>query len=363
MTDLLFDCKGYNSAGIANVQGVLVAQTSLFGSWFNKTIMADPLVLSISVINKLILDVLIIPDPMVVTVSFRPTQIEVNKVGIPFVKWSNIGSLDFTIGKDNIAGNRPLDWIGAIYSILKLENKLIVYGSNGVSFLVPASNFFGLETIYKVGLKGYGTVTGDNTKHFFIDAIGQLWKVTKELEKLDYSEYLAPMNSDTQMYYDKVNNLVYICDGEVGYIYNNTLNSFGGGYPNITGVDYQNGQLLVVAPDDVVTPLFELCTDIYDFGNRKNKSISSVDIGTNIPIHRSLLVSIDYRLDYTQGFKTTPWVPVTMNGRAYINCFGVEFKVRIKSRRYIYFEIDYIRINGLLHNFVLLDYYNWRENN
>jgi len=36
----------------------------------------------------------------------------VEKFNFNWVSWSNIGALDFTIWKDNIAGRRPFDWKG-----------------------------------------------------------------------------------------------------------------------------------------------------------------------------------------------------------------------------------------------------------
>jgi len=142
---------------------------------------------------------------MTLTLELRP-----NESFIPFasvtkknwLKWSDVGSVNFTIGRSNVAGERPLDWNGFIYSVKKLRNKVVAYGENGVSFLTPAGGAYGLDTIYRVGLKGKHAVTGDDSKHFFVDNSGQLWKVSAELELLDYSEYLSSLNASIVMSYD-----------------------------------------------------------------------------------------------------------------------------------------------------------------
>lgn len=281
-----------------------------------------------------------------------------------WVKWSNIGSSDFTIGKDNIAGARPLDWKGWVYSIKKLGSKVIAYGENGVSVLIPLDNTYGMQTIYRIGIKGRQAVAGDHSIHFFIDKIGQLFSLgeltrksslfeeTTYPEKLGYSEYLSVM-TDPVLSWDSLNNLLYICDGAYGYIYSSKDKSLGKGPINVTGISYQGGSLYVAASATIVTPTFEVCTDIFDLGSRKTKVIKHVEVGTDLI--GPLRGAIEFRIDKGGEFISTPWTYVNPNGVFYLPCFGIEFKFKLSLLSYESFEIDYIRISGNFHNFSYID--------
>jgi len=350
--DITFDCYGLDRQGNED-QGVLAVTTSIDGTWLNKTIFADPIVVNVSLSGNSANSVVISASPIVVTLTFQATAFDgfvpfASDVKKNWVKWSNIGSLDFTIGKDNVAGEKPLDWKGYVYSIKKLGNKVVVYGENGVSFLVPSERYFGLDTFYRVGLKGKNAVVGDEKRHFFIDRAGQLWKLGIEsLDRFDFSEYLSPMNDNLVMSYDAPNNLVYICDGSSGYVYNPAAGSLGECPANISGMGSQDGTLYVSAPATITTEPFAICTDIYDFGTRANKTIFSLEFGTDLST--GLYAAIDYRRDIAGDFDTTPWYAVSPNGSVHITAFGREFRFRLKTLAYEYFELDYIRINGVVH--------------
>lgn len=265
-----------------------------------------------------------------------------------WVKWSNIGSLDFTIWKDNVAGEKPLDLKGYVYSIRKLLGKVVVYGENGVSILNPSGIYFGLETIYRIGLKSKNAVAGDETIQFFIDKKGQMWKLSEGLEFLDYSEYFSEMNNSLVMSFDNTNMLLYICDGNVGYIYDIRTKSLGRGQINITGISSQDGILYVAAPDDISNIPFEICTDIYDFGTRNSKTIKTLEFGVNLTL--PLYTAIDYRRNKTLDFTRTPWAQVPQRGIVNILAFGREFRIRVKTKEYEQFNFDSITINGIIHN-------------
>lgn len=260
-----------------------------------------------------------------------------------WIRWSDIGHLDFTVGRDNVAGKCPPDWRGDVYEILKLDNKVIVYGANGVSILTPVGSNYGVKTIYRIGLKSKQAVTGDDNIHFFIDNKGQLYSLGEGLQKLDYSEYLSPMNSIV-MSYDVENELVYICDGTSGYVYSPRDNSLGSGPVNVTGISSRDGILYAVAPAVISTPTFEICTDIYDFGTRRNKRVCSIEIGTDLT--ETLEAAIDYRSDKAASFVTTDWHVVDPRGMAFIPVLSQEVRARVRSTVYNWFAVDYITFNG-----------------
>lgn len=269
-----------------------------------------------------------------------------------FVKWSKIGYVDFTIDESNIAGERPMDFSGCVYHIKKLGNKVIVYGENGVSALLPNGVVYGLQKIYPRGLKSRYSIAGDDDKHFFIDDLGCLYSLGETLTKYDYSEYLSSM-TDPVMVYDQERQLIYIADNSLGYVFSITNPSIGEGPTNITGFGYKSGSTYVVGDGEIDIPTFEICTDIYDFDTRKPKTITSVEVGTDLTQH--LFASIDYRVSYNDQFKQIGWFLVNPSGKSFPKCYGVEFRIRLKSLRYEYFDIDYLRIRGIIHGYSYLD--------
>lgn len=334
---------------------------TLCGTWLNFGHIASPFVVTVSqhgtdVLGELFSSSALIP--ITVTMGAGVNAIGVDLPSIPtmitappksnWVKWSNIGALDFTIWRDNIAGERPTDWKGWIYEIKKLGTKVVVYGQGGVSLLTPAGNVFGFQTVHRLGLISKQAVVGTDAVHYFIDSKNRLCKFDASIEILDYSEYLAElvypvMSMNTQT------GLVYICDGVKGFVYNPGDKSLGSGPVNVTGIAEQVGVLYVVAPAVIATPdPFEICTDIYDMGSRWGKTIRSVEVGTNIVTPIS--VCIDYRVNKNAGFLQTRWRVVNHRGFVFLPCYGNEFRFRVKAASYEYFELDYIKVIGVIHD-------------
>lgn len=351
--DQTFDCHGVNRIGERD-QGVISTGVTLAGSWLNVAVTADPITITLTPTGSYPSSFVVNSDPITITlgVSISDIGIILEHAKRNWVKWSDIGNLDFTVDRTNIAGERPLDWKGWVYEIKKLGKKVIVYGENGVSVLTPSDVHFGMDTIYRVGVKSKHAITGDDLVHYFIDNKGQLWELSDSLKKLDFSEYLSPLSSPV-MSFDAENNLVYICDGTIGFVYSPDSNSLGKGPVNVSGLGSQSGTLYIVAPATVETPSFEICTDIYDFGTRKAKTIQSIELGTDLT--GGLKASIDFRLDHSRDFTNIGWFNVTHEGVAYIPCYGTEFKFRVKGFDYEYFELDYIKINGSVHRYNPLD--------
>jgi hypothetical protein len=329
---------------------------SITGTWINVGIIADPFIVTTSIEKATGFDgVIIVADPFIVTFSPASSFAYTEDIRKNWVKWSNIGSLDFTLGRDNVAGERPMEWKGWIYTVKKLVGKIVVYGENGVAYLSPSGVLWGLGSASRIGIKGKGAVCGSDFIHLYVDRLGRLCKVTPEsgIEVLGYDEFLGTLLSTITMSYDELNQRVYICDGLDGYVYSIKDNSLGEGPANVTGIGYQDGVLAIVAKGAVSIDPFEICSDIYDMGNRKNKTIQSIEVGTDAS--NALYVAIDYRLNKASAFATSPWVRVNPNGVTPLPCFGVEFRFRLKMLSYEQFELDYLRINGITHNYSYLD--------
>lgn len=343
--DTVFTVTGYDSYG--NAYGLLLTG-ELLGGWYSVTLTATVLEAEGEILGTFVYG-LIFDGLFESEGSLLPSGTFVPFTGITtenWVKWSDIGSLDFTIGRSNVAGERPLDWSGFVYCVKKLGSKVIVYGENGVSILTPASTMFGLETIYRIGLKGKHAVAGNDAKHFFVDNAGKLFKVTTGLEELGYSEFLSSMNQSIVLSYDEERGLLYICDGVLGFAYNDESKSFGKCSPNITGIGYKSGTEYITSSSAIVTDAFEICTDTFDFGVRSGKTIFSVELGTDLTV--GLYVAVDWRRNKAESFTTTPWYAVSAQGRATVIAYGREMRVRVKQASYEYFELDYIKVNGVV---------------
>jgi len=328
---------------------------SIHGTWLNVNIQADPFVVNSSILysGEDVAGEVWAADPFVLTATFEEPIVILASVKSNWVKWSNIGSLDFTIWKDNVAGERPINLAGWVYGLKKLGGKIVVYSQNGIVLLVPSGVYWGEQIISRIGVRSKQAFCGNDQVQFYVDIEGRLCKVSDAIEVLDYSEYIDSMLADIVLSFDEVTQRVYICDGLVGYVYDLASKSFAEGPANITGIGSQSGTSYVTASGAISIPAFSLCTDIYDMGNRKPKTIHYLDIGTDLTT--GLYAAIDYRLDKSVAFATSPWTTVNPNGRANLPCFGVEFRFRLKTLTYEYFELDYIRAVGMLHDYSWLD--------
>lgn len=323
------------------------------GEQFNQCFVISPIEISVSIQGDVVEGVTISDCIIEVSVELISFGMVLSDPDSDWARWSKIGELNFTIEEDNLAGKRPLEVPGSIYQVLKLANRIAFYSENGVALFNPSGVNMGMETIYRIGVKNKGAVAGTDTYHFFINNLDELVMVSTEgVNKLDYSEYLSDMSSPI-LTIDPEKELLYICDGSYGFIYSVRSKSFGEGPANITGLGAQSGTLYVCAPAAISTPKFEITTDIYDFTTRKPKTITIIEVGTDLTQH--LYASVDYRVHNKDSFKSIPWVLVNPNGRAYPRCYGVEFRFKLKSYIYEYFEIDYVKVKGHIHGFSYTD--------
>jgi hypothetical protein len=327
---------------------------SVEGHIQNKVIVVDPIEITVTQHHSSMeIGTLITVDAIDIVISI-PTSVEMllDFEDCNWVWWSKVGDLDFTIDESNLAGKRPLDWYGCVYHTEKIGSIVGVYGANGVSIMKPSGISWGMDTIHRIGLKNKGAFVGNDKYHFFVDLLGQLFQFDNKLTKLDYSEFLSQMGTII-LSLDEEKELVYITDETYGYVYSINDQSLGEAPANITGIGVKSNTLNVVSSGAIVTPRFEIATDIYDLGSRKPKTIQRVELGTNIG--QFLRVSVDYRKDYMSDFKQIGWFVANHDGRAYPKCYGVEFRFRVRSVIYEYFELDYIKVRGHIHGYSYLD--------
>ena len=349
--NIWFDCQGYDSADVPD-RGIIVITLSVSsGSTLSNFITATPIVitLSLSTDTHYVAPVVINATPILITFTIRgEAYVELSKSN--WVKWSDIGNLDFTIGRSNVAGEMPMPWNGWVYDVRKLGGKVVVYGENGIALLTPIGEpapAFGLKLLSNVGLKGRDCVCGTEDFHFFIDRSDMLQKLTPQggMQRLDYSEFLSLMSASTIMHYDTLEELLYICDGTYGYVYSE--DGLGRGPATLTGLGRRGSVLYVTAshPHTITEPL-QITTDALDFGVRTEKTVYWIDVGTDQDIVDNLQVKLFYRREKDLDWSETDWVTCHKDGRTPFRVTGVEFKISIRAQVYEYFEIDYVNVLG-----------------
>jgi hypothetical protein len=344
--DQTFDCLLDGAAGIIKIE-VTMDST---GNWPSEMVFAMLLDIFVSVVGDWAEGVYVdvSENPIEIFIGLVDSDVLLERHKRNWAAWSRIGDARFTKGRDNIAGDRPMDWAGWIYDIRMIVGKPVVYGENGVTLMPPTGNAFGMQTIHQVGLESKLAVTGTDVAHWFIDNLGRLYEVTGEgIEKLDYSEYLSQMSGIT-MNYDPTSELLYICDNEYGFVYSPRDRSLGSGPINVTGVGVKSGVTYIAAPADIIIPNFEMCTDIYDFKSRDGKSIHSIEYATDVD--GDLFASIDYRGNKGEAFTQTDWYLLDARGMAFITCYGYEFRFRGKLATYEYFEVDEVIVDVTEHS-------------
>ena len=342
--DIIFNCLDTSDSGIEDI-GIIKVYVEIIGSCTVMTEAASPAEAIAHIMGAWVTGTIIESSIATVKVRIADSYFLTELFKKNWVKWSKIGKLDFTIERDNTAGERPMDWKGWIYKIKKLGAKVVVYGENGISIMTPANNAWGYQTIYRIGLKGKNAVAGTDFIHYFVDREGNLWSLKDGLTKLDYSEYLSTMLANMVLSYDEPNDLLYICDGSQGFVYRN--GSFGEGPKNLTGIGYQSGVLYPVAPAAIVIPALELCTDIYDLGTNRYKTVFELQFATNI--NGTLQAAIDYRKDFTADFTQTVWKDVMDRGSVFLTALGREIRFKVKLTAYEYCKTDYIKATGVIH--------------
>lgn len=122
------------------------------------------------------------------------------------VAWSDIMSIEFLREtspdqiRQNLSGWLRMGWEGQIWKLIPMGDKVIVYGDNGITALVPISNeivasSYGKVAVHDIGLRNRGAAcqAGENERdslHYFIDATGWLYALDETLrpQKIGFKE-------------------------------------------------------------------------------------------------------------------------------------------------------------------------------
>lgn len=356
LLDISWNCAGMGPDGKLG-QGILSFDTTLSGELIDLYVSATPVGFSPGIAASLVEGRVLSGVGLASDFQIKSNQLTI-AVGVSqanWVKWSKIGSADFTIDHSNQAGERPMDWQGQIYAIHKLGSGVVIYGQNGVSVMQPGQTTWSYKTLSHIGLINKGAVAATDFNHWFLSADKTLWEIGSDykLRRLGYKNLLYLMSSPIVLSHDELNNQLSICDGTTGYLYSLTDKAMTEGFAGITGTQILSGSPTMVGSAAYSKANLALTTGIFDLGTRKEKTLHIIEVG--IDTEASLEALIKYRLAYDESFASTPWQPITQRGQCHLPCYGIEFQIVIRSNAAITTRLDWLKVFGIVHDYNTID--------
>ena len=259
----------------------------------------------------------------------------------------------FEMLKRNDFGYAPMPYQGLVRRVAPLGDHVIAYSNDGIASLTPTTigdfNTMGVRLLSDHGIMTGHAFCASPKRHIWLDNIGDLWQITPDLQvtRLGYKEYLLDFDNSTaqQWSYDSQEDQFWICDGNEGYILTESGLTQTMKMPTSAQVvgddiravtDDANGEFLNTPCPSGQTVIV---TDVYDFGERTNKTIRLIEVGTTKPIE----VAVDYRSN-TGDFKRSLWKKTDDYGRTYFVVSGVEFRIVLRgddSTQYEYITVEW----------------------
>lgn len=263
------------------------------------------------------------------------------------IAWGNIGSFDFRLGKDNVAGLRKFPWPGVVLAVRALQDSIVVYCENGIGLLYPVGHTFGFKKLLDIGIAGRGAVTGDLLQHYFIDAAGYLWVLKNhpvpdryDLEKvrLNYREWLTTLTpADIRMTWDATKQRCFISDSVGTYVYTgsglHTTNQRPSSIVQLDGVAYGTFETGLDAE-------YRITTDSIDSQVRALKAVESIELGSHAAI--DMQACIFYRYGYKESFRQSRWITANREGVAHVGVAANEWRASIRAVNPSDIYLDYL---------------------
>jgi hypothetical protein len=259
-----------------------------------------------------------------------------------FVCWSKFGQIVSEPDTENTSGFIPMLFDDVVLKVLPLGNNIIVYGKEGICLLRPADKYFAIKKIDNYGLLNRDSVNGDDRKHIFLDSRGVLKYIDSSLsiKLLGYREFFESFDHAI-INFDKLNDRFYIDNGEENYI----LTKYGltSSYQKlVSGANTNRFFVGNIVYDGLPDLNVRITTDVFDINHRNQKTIESIEAGSNYS--GKCFVSIDYRYDVNEPFKTTKEIILNKKGIVRLPCAGVEFRINLRFENFIDANLDYLLV-------------------
>jgi len=271
-----------------------------------------------------------------------------------WVAWGGIGEVDLAVllstslglavadysANKNTAGNRVMPFTGQIYNVKPLGNKVIVYGADGIVALVaveePAPTF-GLRNLGSIGLINRGAVGGNEDIHVFVDKLGYVWSIDKELKmnRLGYSEMFFNSISDVVVSHDPMLKDFYIANEETCGLLADGMSRI---YCVPTSVVRVNNSLIgPFAVSAESNPYVIACE--FDCSLRGIKTLTGIEFGAS---GSGLKATVDYRYSVSEAFRAGVEKTLTKNGTVAPLISAVEFRVKLEGSNASDFRVNYM---------------------
>jgi hypothetical protein len=266
-------------------------------------------------------------------------------LGSTIVNWSSIGNADFSIKRDNLAGQAYMDWQGQVYGIKKLGNGFIVYGSGGVTYMKVTDRYFGKVEIASVGCKGRNTWCGTDEIHWYLDQFGNLCTINDsgKLELLKGKMHFSKLSDAAVMSFNASEQEIYITDGSYGYRVTisgtNKVGTYSNVYtdskaytisklnPIISGFGLVKEDFYIASPDAISDEYSTYTTGGYTFGIPGYKTIQTIFVNTPLKEYT------DVKLYFSEDgitYNESDWMALSTDGLVYYPCTAQYFKLSIR---------------------------------
>ena len=256
------------------------------------------------------------------------------------VKWSDIGSVDFVLSDQNLAGWKALEWEGYAWKGLRFKNAVIVYGSGGISVLFPISDpisTWSEHVLDSGGILSKDAVCDTDLGHVFIGRDKQLYIVTEDSKSLKstaipviklvgFKEFIETLQGNIQIFYEPVTKVTYIAGTNATLLISQSEVTQVTG--SISGAIYTDE--LYHTQDSVSSTLVSLRTQELRFGTTNFKTIRSIAFDFDMSLVDSPVCIVYMRDKTTKDFTTTKRCKITKDGQAFPNVTTQEFQIGIE---------------------------------
>ena len=192
--------------------------------------------------------------------------------------WSNIGEMNFNLGRRNEAGYKRDPYGGVIYHTRRLGDSVIGYSSKGITRMSPVQSpaaTFGFEELSDIGLINQGAMNGSKDRQVYVGEDCKLRHITaRGIEELDYERYMRRLDGTIIVSYEPSKKDFYISDGATTFLLSGDGMSEVSQHPS-TVWRSNNSSYMLPDTEDNASPY--LCSEIFDMGYKGQKTISSIE--------------------------------------------------------------------------------------
>jgi hypothetical protein len=242
-------------------------------------------------------------------------------------------------------GFMPMPYTGIIHQIKELGNGVMVYGSQGVSYLPHIADLepapsFGFRNVLGVGIAGRGCVGGGKDQHLFIGADNALWSITSDLslKRLGFRHLLEEMDIDKIVVSNNPErNDFYITDGETCLLFSSGMSKV---HQFPTSLAHRYGTLLGLFTESANRHA-RVVSNTFDMRMRSIKTGTGYALSASSP--HPVFVGTWFRYDEKSPYQRTHFVEANKEGNAALRVAGTDFRAEVFSPEYKDFALDSIK--------------------